>query len=80
MVVDLTKLSIKIHTKEARMICERCENKEALAGLKFCNSCKKEVLRELREAGYLTAIPRYPPFRSAGDKEDTHATKFGIDR
>lgn len=62
------------------MICERCKKADALSGLKFCNSCKKEVLRELRESGYLTPIPRYPPFRNDGAKEDTHATKFGIDR
>lgn len=62
------------------MLCVRCKENETVPGLKYCKQCKKIVLRELRDAGYLTPPPRYPTYRPDSAREDTHATKYGIDR
>ena len=38
-------------------ICERCTSCEAIKGCRYCKSCKKEVLREMKDAGYLQTLP-----------------------
>jgi len=62
--------------------CERCKADEALKGEKFCKACKKDVLREMRESGYLRyASPGHVGCnRTAEAKEITRETKFGTDR
>lgn len=57
--------------------CERCQN-EAIRGERFCNECKKKVLAEMKEAGYLTQTP-FAPYRTADQQENTRETKFGRD-
>ncbi len=39
--------------------CKRCNDSEAVAGEKYCKSCRKSVLQELKQAGYLE--PTFPP-------------------
>jgi predicted amidophosphoribosyltransferase len=60
--------------------CERCGS-EAVSNLRYCKDCKKQVLKELRDCGYLE--PK--PFGHAGDKrppearENRYETKNGRD-
>ncbi len=57
--------------------CERCPS-EALQGQRFCKGCKKIVLTELRDTGYLTFVPqRSGQSRTQDHKELTHETKYG---
>lgn len=59
-------------------ICERC--KEGITFAKderYCVKCRKQVLAELKEAGYLTHAPRHGSYRGPGSAEDIHATKRG---
>jgi len=37
-----------------RRICERCNDSLAVYREKFCPRCRKQVLAELKEAGYLS--------------------------
>jgi hypothetical protein len=62
------------------MKCERCEQNETIAGNKFCKECKKDVLREMREAGYLQHVTVRKTWKPFEMKEDTLETKYGIDR
>lgn len=34
--------------------CKRCGDPSAVPGEKYCKHCKKQVLLEMKEAGYLT--------------------------
>lgn len=45
--------------------CQRCNSEERIVGERFCKKCRKAVLRELDEAGYLTRVPR-PTMRREG--------------
>jgi hypothetical protein len=40
--------------------CERCDQEPRIQGERFCKKCRKAVLAELKEAGYLTRAPLYP--------------------
>ena len=62
-----------------RYTCERCKKREAIHTEKYCKECKRIVLKEMRESGYL----QYTDRKHAGEgrtkemKEFTHETKFG---
>jgi len=43
--------------KQTRPLCERCNDKPKNPGERFCTGCRKVVLAEMDEAGYLTKIP-----------------------
>jgi len=62
--------------------CERCKADEALKGEKFCKACKKRVIAEMRESGYLRYVSRAHTGcnRTAEAREITQETKFGKDR
>jgi hypothetical protein len=62
--------------------CARCGTKSPMSGIKFCKECKKAVLRELNEAGYLqsTGWPGHVGQRRTSDqREHTYETKHGLD-
>lgn len=58
---------------------ERCHQQEAIRKQKYCKSCKKLVLAELKEAGYLQHINRghVGDHRTAEARELTWETKSG---
>jgi hypothetical protein len=62
-------------------LCKRCQAAEAMRSERYCALCRKEVLRELNEVGYLT--PRvfgYPGSQRTHEmKEDQHETRRGRD-
>lgn len=64
------------------MLCERCQMRPKLVekGNRFCSVCKKQVLAELRQSGYLSALPQGSFFRSSDARENTRETKFGHDQ
>jgi len=41
--------------------CERCGDKKAPKGERFCSHCRGKVLREMRRSGYLTPAPARLP-------------------
>lgn len=41
-------------------VCGRCKSAERMSGERYCSNCKKEVLREMRENGYLADSPSSP--------------------
>lgn len=45
-------------------MCERCKKDVALPRERYCKACRKAVLAELRENGYLTPRPYQQSFRS----------------
>jgi superfamily I DNA/RNA helicase len=55
--------------------CERCTKESRMKGERYCKECRKAVLSELKENGYLTRAPLYPgawsPPRPPGQREDT---------
>lgn len=59
--------------------CKRCR-RPALAGLAYCANCRKRVLKELMDSGYLDRLPWRPPDRTDDSRENTTETKFGPDR
>lgn len=59
--------------------CERCPA-QAILGGRYCKNCKKAVLAELKNAGYLGPRLYHGSFRTADQKEDLRETKFGKDR
>lgn len=65
----------------AVMNCERCNEKPAVKKEKYCKACRKIVLDELYEAGYLT--PRVCigwSNRGPEKREAIRDTKYGTDR
>jgi hypothetical protein len=58
--------------------CEKCGFRSAVAGNRYCGPCRKLVIKELREAGYITPI-RYTMGRAAEAKENRRETKYGVD-
>ena len=59
------------------MNCERC-NAPKTKGERFCKECRKVVLKEMKEAGYLTRRPSFSN-RSSEMRENTYETKNGRD-
>ena len=59
------------------MICQRCEAATALPKERFCKPCRKLVLAELKDAGFLAPRLRRGTMRSGEMKEITRETKFG---
>lgn len=64
--------------------CERCSNL-SIPKQRFCNECRKQLLLEMKEKGYLTPAPIYNKFsggwnkyRSQDEKENINETKRGI--
>jgi hypothetical protein len=53
--------------------CERCTKESRMKGERYCKECRKAVLTELKENGYLTRAPLYPgawaPPQSPGQRE-----------
>ena len=59
--------------------CECCDNL-AISGIKYCKRCRKEILEELRDAGYLETRGyggHRGQQRTAGMKENEYETKHG---
>lgn len=56
--------------------CERC-GAWALPRSRYCKECKKEVLRELAECGYLTWRPAVGRYRGTDARENVRETKHG---
>lgn len=54
------------------MKCERCSN-EAVKKERYCKHCRKVVMTELSESGYLTSRP-YTPYRS-GEKRQASSSE-----
>lgn len=63
------------------MNCENCTSLR-VNGERFCKGCKKALLSEMKNKGYLTKAPTYfgGAYRSGDKCEDTNATKYGNDR
>ncbi len=40
--------------------CERCSKRPRREGERFCGLCRNILLREMKETGYLTRVPRLP--------------------
>ena len=59
--------------------CERCTVKSAVEGNRYCGDCRKLVIKEMREAGYLGPVPYQYSKRTRDHKEDTRETKHGRD-
>lgn len=62
------------------MKCERCRESETIAGNKFCKECKKEVIQEMRESGYLQRTSIRRTWKPSEMKENTMETKYGVDK
>ncbi|MEQ9406894.1 MAG: hypothetical protein RIK87_04175 [Fuerstiella sp.] len=60
------------------MLCQRCGQEPSRTQERYCGDCRKEVLRELLDAGYLDQ--RFEPEHSRSEDmaEDTFETKFGV--
>jgi predicted amidophosphoribosyltransferase len=42
---------------ETKKICEKCGKNPAQRGNRFCATCKKEILQDMKNSGYLTKSP-----------------------
>ena len=60
-------------------LCERCHSREARPKEKYCKECRKEVVKELTECGYLQRIyPGHSGSNRPGEaRENTYETKHG---
>jgi hypothetical protein len=60
---------------------KKCRTKgcqaQAVIGQRLCKECKKALLKELEEAGYLQPRPRGGRFRTSDMRENVHETKHG---
>jgi len=63
------------------MLCKRCNVNPPRANELYCKECRKAVLAELREAGYLVFQPWgfTGAHRTAEQREDIRETKYGRD-
>jgi hypothetical protein len=43
--------------KVSEKICERCSSAPAQKSERFCKACRKKVIQELKDAGYLKNAP-----------------------
>lgn len=50
--------------------CERCGREWAVRGNRFCSGCRKVVLQELENAGYLTKRIGKPTYRDRDKREE----------
>ena len=58
--------------------CQRCMTANAVAGEKFCCECRKAVVAEMKEAGFLKHVPRKSGLgRDLDSRENTYETKHG---
>jgi hypothetical protein len=59
--------------------CELCVKDVAIRGERYCKTCRKIKLAEMKAAGYLTPqqIGHVGQRRTAEMKEVQHETKFG---
>ena len=61
-----------------RTYCERCRQAPPVSTSdRYCKNCKKQVLAELKESGYLTSRPRGKAYRGSEMREDTFETRHG---
>ena len=60
-------------------LCKRCGALPALRNEKYCKDCRKQVLSELQEAGYLqnTGWTHVGQTRTQEQRENTYETKHG---
>lgn len=62
-------------------LCQKCKATSPIYNEKYCQRCKKIVIRELDATGYLTPRPKCDRlWRTRDHREDIHETKYGIDR
>ena len=59
--------------------CERCAIAAKSEKDRFCEKCGREILDEMRDAGYLGYVPwgHAGQGRTGDQKENTHETKHG---
>lgn len=62
--------------------CERCTEFPAIDGECFCQKCRKIVMAEMKESGYLQWVPTFHigSGRTADMREAINDTKHGADR
>lgn len=58
-------------------LCERCSVQPAIRKERYCKACRKVVLQEMKEAGFLTRAPGPGSYRAGDARENTRETKFG---
>ena len=60
-------------------LCERCKKQEAKPKEKYCKECRKIVLAEMKEAGYLSSVHTgHAGYgRTSEMKEKVYETKHG---
>jgi len=63
------------------MKCERCDE-DTKKGERYCKECRKGVLSEMKEAGYLQSVPLFwgkihTSTRTSEQAENTYQTKHG---
>lgn len=51
------------------IICERCGKRPKRDGERFCGLCRNRLMKEMKESGYLTRVPRLP-WASGEELED----------
>ena len=62
-------------------ICEKCGD-VAIAKMRYCKDCKKVVLKELYDCGYLKPhyhMPKQGDTRTQSQKENRYETVYGVD-
>ena len=60
-------------------LCEQCGKSESVKGYRFCKECKKAMLAEMKNSGYLAPRPigHVGDNRTAEMKEVQHETRSG---
>jgi hypothetical protein len=62
------------------MICKRCNIEDSLPREKYCKKCRKQVLAELSECGYLQSLEGTSHFKTGlGGKEHRDRTSLQKD-
>ena len=66
----------------AEKLCERCGEVPATRFWRHCRACRKILIKELEQDGYLHPKPtgHVGQQRSTEARELTRETKFGVDR
>jgi hypothetical protein len=57
--------------------CDSCKTQEAIKGEKYCKSCKKAVLTQLKQAGYLREAKEKSAVREQKDRSQLSLRALG---
>jgi hypothetical protein len=62
-----------------KKVCDRCGTSRPVSGERYCKACRKAVLTELNDSGYLTprTFGHVGIHRPDEAKEQTYETKHG---